>query len=53
MLRMMSRKCYFGAAISKMLGHPPNWRFNMIAGPRSAGRPLGGLDLRYAAGAGL
>ena len=36
-----------------MLGHPPNWRLNMIAGPRSAGRPLGGLDLRYAAGAGL
>jgi hypothetical protein len=34
-----------------MLGHPPNWRLNMIAGPRSAGRPLGGLDLRYAAGA--
>jgi hypothetical protein len=23
----------------------------MIAGARSAGRPLGGLDLRYAAGA--
>jgi hypothetical protein len=36
-----------------MLGHPPNWRLNMIAGPRSAGRPHGGLDLRYAAGAGL
>ena len=36
-----------------MLGHPPNWRLNMIARPRSAGRPLGGLDLRYAAGAGL
>jgi len=36
-----------------MLGHPPNWRLNMIAGPRSAGRPLGGLDLRYATGAGL
>ena len=36
-----------------MLGHPPNWRLNMIAGPRSAGRLLGGLDLRYAAGAGL
>jgi len=30
-----------------MLSHPP------IAGPRSAGRPLAGLDLRYAAGAGL
>ena len=29
-----------------MLGHPPTWRLNMIAGPRSAGRPLGGLDLR-------
>jgi hypothetical protein len=36
-----------------MLSHPPNWRLNMIAGPRSAGRPHGGLDLRYAAGAGL
>ena len=33
-----------------MLGHPPNWRLNMLAGPRPAGRPL---DLRYAAGAGL
>jgi hypothetical protein len=32
-----------------MLGHPPNWRLNMIAGPRSAGRPLDRLDLRYAA----
>jgi hypothetical protein len=36
-----------------MLGHPPNWRLNVIAGPRSAGRPLGSLDLRYAAGAGI
>src|SRR5262245_28086619 len=24
-----------------MLGQPPNWRLNMIAGPRSAGRPFG------------
>src|SRR5262245_59172966 len=24
-----------------MLGHPPSWRLNMIAGPRSAGRPGG------------
>jgi hypothetical protein len=39
--------------VKAMLGHPPNWRLNMLAGPRSAGRPLGGLDLRYAAGAGL
>ena len=32
-----------------MLSHPPNWRLNMLAGPRPAGRPLGLLDLRYAA----
>ena len=31
-----------------MLGHPPTWRLNMLAGPGS----LGGLDLRYAAAAG-
>jgi len=31
-----------------MLSHPPNWRLNMIAGPRSEGRPLDRLDLRYA-----
>ena len=30
-----------------MLDHPPTWRLNMIAGPRS-GRPLDRLDLRYA-----
>jgi hypothetical protein len=24
--------------LKAMLGHPPNWRLNMIAGPRSAGR---------------
>src|SRR5262249_21560473 len=39
--------------VKAMRGHPPNWRLNMIAGPRSEGRPLSGLDLRYAAGAGL
>ena len=88
MLRMMSRKCHFGAAISKgvievfdaierfldpntrgvlqawiekdvfmwrvkaMLGHPPNWRLNLLAGPRPAGGP-DRLDRRYAAAAGL
>jgi len=77
---MMSRKCHFGAAISKgvievfdaierfldpntrgvlqawiekdvfmwrvkaMLGHPPNWRLNMLAGPRS--RRSGGRQYR-------
>ena len=35
--------------VKAMLGHPPNWRLNMSAGPRSAGRPLDRLDLRYAA----
>src|SRR5215472_4130753 len=39
--------------VKAMLGHPPNWRLNMISSPRSAGRPHGGLDRRYAAGAGL
>jgi hypothetical protein len=34
-----------------ILGHPPNWRLNMLAGPRPAvGRSL---DVRYAAAAGL
>jgi hypothetical protein len=32
-----------------MLGHPPTWRLNMLAGPRPAGRPLDRLDLRYSA----
>ena len=36
--------------LKAMLGHPPNWRLNMIAGPRSAGRSLDLLDLRYVAG---
>ena len=36
-----------------MLGHPPNWRLKMLAGPRPAGRRLDRLDLRYAAAAGL
>jgi len=36
-----------------MLGHPPNWRLNMLAGSRPARRPLDRLDLRYAAAAGL
>jgi hypothetical protein len=35
--------------VKAMLGHPPNWRLNMIAGPRSEGRALDRLDLRYAA----
>jgi hypothetical protein len=33
-----------------MLARPPNWRLNMLAGPRPTGRQLGLLDLRYAAG---
>jgi hypothetical protein len=39
--------------VKALLGHPPNWRLNMLAGPRPAGRPLDRLDLRYAAAAGL
>jgi len=39
--------------VKAMLGQPPNWRLNMLAGSRPAGRPLDRLDLRYAAGAGL
>jgi hypothetical protein len=34
--------------VKAMLAHPPTWRLNMIAGPRSAGRPLDRLDPRYA-----
>jgi hypothetical protein len=34
-----------------MLGHPPTWRLNMLAGPRPEGRPLDRLDLRYSADA--
>jgi hypothetical protein len=33
--------------VEGMLRHPPNWRLKMLAGPRSAGRPLDSLDLRY------
>jgi hypothetical protein len=36
--------------LKAMLAHPPNWRLNMIAGPRSAGRPHDHLDLKSAAG---
>ena len=33
--------------VEGVLLHPPNWRLKMLAGPRSAGRPLDSLDLRY------
>jgi len=45
-LRAWIEKDVFMWRVKAMLSHPPNWRLNMIAGPRSAGRPLGGLDLR-------
>ena len=35
--------------LKAMLDHPPNWRLNMLAGPRPAARPLDRLDLRYTA----
>jgi hypothetical protein len=47
--RSRIEKDVFMWRVKAMLGHPPNWRLNMIAGPRSAGRPLDRLDLRYAA----
>ena len=34
--------------LKAMLNHPPNWRLNMLAGPRSPS-PLDRLDLRYTA----
>ena len=49
-LQAWIEKDVFMWRVKAMLGHPPNWRLNMIAGPRPAGRPL---DLRYAAGGGL
>ena len=52
-LQAWIEKDVFMWRVKAMLGHPPYWRLNMIAGPRSAGRPLDRLDLRYAAGAGL
>jgi hypothetical protein len=52
-LRAWIEKDVFMWRVKAMLSHPPNWRLNMIAGPRSADRPLDRLDLRYAAGAGL
>src|SRR5262249_4935456 len=52
-LRAWIEKDVFMWRIKAMLSHPPNWRLKNIAGPRFAGRALGGLRLRYAAGAGL
>jgi len=52
-LRAWIEKDVFMWRVKAMLGHPPNWRLNMLAGSRPAGRPLDRLDLRYAAGAGL
>ncbi len=48
-LQAWIEKDVFMWQVKAMLGHPPNWRLNMIAGPRPAGRPLDRLDLRYAA----
>ena len=33
--------------VEGMLRHAANWRLKMLARPRSAGRPLDSLDLRY------
>jgi hypothetical protein len=48
-LQAWIEKDVFMWQVKAMLAHPPNWRLNMLAGPRPAGRPLGLLDLRYAA----
>jgi hypothetical protein len=48
-LRAWIEKDVFMWQVKAMLAHPPNWRLNMLAGPRPAGGPLGLLDLRYAA----
>jgi hypothetical protein len=52
-LRAWIEKDVFMWRVKAMLGHPPNWRLNMLAGSRPAARPLDRLDLRYAAAAGL
>ena len=49
-LQAWIEKDVFMWQVKAMLGHPPNWRLNMLAGPRPAGRRLDRLDLRYAAG---
>jgi hypothetical protein len=52
-LQAWIEKDVFMWRVKAMLGHPPNWRLNMLAGPRSTIRLLPRLDLRYAAAAGL
>jgi hypothetical protein len=52
-LQAWIEKDVFMWRVKAMLGHPPYWRLNVIAGPRPVGRPLERLDLRYAAAAGL
>ena len=51
-LQAWIEKDVFMWRVKAMLGHPPNWRLNLLAGPRPAGRP-DRLDRRYAAAAGL
>jgi hypothetical protein len=48
-LQAWIEKDVFNWQAKAMLAHPPNWRLNMLAGPRPAGSPLNRLDLRYAA----
>ncbi len=52
-LQAWIEKDVFMWRVKAMLGHPPNWRLNMLTGPRPAGRPLDRLDLRYGAAAGV
>jgi hypothetical protein len=52
-LQAWIEKDVFMWRVKAMLGHPPNWRLNVLTGPRPARRPLDRLDLRYAAAAGL
>jgi hypothetical protein len=45
-LQAWIEKDVFMWRVKAMLGHPPNWRLNMLAGSRPAGRPHDRLDLR-------
>ena len=38
-LQAWIEKDVFMWRVKAMLGHPPNWRLNLLAGPRPAGRP--------------